>query len=115
VHIIPKNPTNILSRMNGALLIQPYFLINIQTKLDAVCVERSDVVVAEAGPFHFVNPRQITHLVKDVTLLKSVIAGNHLWQGRFHLAGYIFWPDALGERIQKLNWKNIGLEHAEEI
>jgi hypothetical protein len=115
LYVIPKNPEKILLRMDGTPLIQPYFLINIQTRLDAVCIEKSDVVVVKGARCDFVNPRQYMHLVEGITLLKSVIAGHHLWQGGFHFTGYMFCSDMLAERIQKLRWKNIRLEHVDEI
>ena len=101
VRVMSKNSEKVLPRMVGMPLIQPYFLINIPTVLDAVCIEKSDVVVTTGGLHELVHPRQFIHPVKDITLLKSVIADHHLWRERLHFTRYMFCSDTLAQRIRK--------------
>jgi uncharacterized protein DUF1629 len=115
VRLKPKNPAKIPVGMDRPLLVQPYFLLNIQTRLGAVCIEKSDVVVTTGGLYELVQLRQTQYPVKVLTLLKSMIAGHHLWKGRYQFTRYTFCSDALAERIQKLRGKYIIFENVDEI
>ena len=113
VHIRPKTPSKVLLRRDKRPLAGPYYLLNIQTALDAVCVERSEVDVEHTtSGLTFVRRRGRRG---KVVLYKDKVSGHHLWRGDTHLMLDRFFSDVFTKQIEVGRFNGLEFEHIEEV
>ncbi len=98
VHIRPKTPSKVLLRRDKRPLAGPYYMLNVQTAIDAVCIERSDVDIhpVKSG-LPFVSRRGMRG---KIVLYGDKISGHHLWRGRMQLTQFRFFSDVLMKKIE---------------
>jgi len=102
----------ILTR-SGEPLQKPYYLLRFGVCLDAVWVERSDLMVSQISPgktLVFPNPGNYGGTV----LRRSATAGHHVWKGDRQCPTNLFFSDALTKEVQKRNWKGLDFTHLRE-
>ena len=110
VHIRPKTASKVLLRRDKRPLAGPYYVLNIQTAIDAVCLERSEVEIRPIKPGMTLVFRK-----GRIVLYKNTVSGHHLWRGRTQLALNRFLSDTLMERITAAKFNGLEFEHVEEV
>jgi hypothetical protein len=99
---------------SGDVLNDTYFLINPGVRLDAVCLEKSEVVIKKYEHI----PDLVSSLPgreNKIFLKKSVISNHHVWKGQYQLGGGLFFSNFLYSEILKLNWKGLKFIEIPEI
>ena len=110
IQIKPKNPKKVLLRRDGRSLTEPYYLLNIQSAIDAVCIEQSEVKIIPIAPgITLVNRKG------KVVLYRDAIAGHHVWRGYMQLTTYKLFSDVLTKQIQAKRFNGLEFEHMQEI
>ena len=106
VRVVPKTPRT-LFYLDGTVIQDPFYLVNIRTKVDALCVERSVVETWPSG---------MTSLPWNgkAVLKKSVIAGLSLWMGRSQLFGSTFLSDEFASVLPNKG-RALALTYCEEV
>ena len=114
VEIVRKRGRKPIYRIDGRVLDEPYYLFNVQTVLDAVCIERSEV---EVVPRTDGRPPSVYPLPANynIALFRSIVAGHHVWRGHYHLSSYLFFSDALVSQIQAKKLRQLDFHHLAEI
>lgn len=112
VEIARKRSKKPIRRLDGRVLDTPYYLFFPQKWLDAVWVERSDVMMSPTylGP-QLVLPRFGSD---NIVLRREVVAGHHVWRGRFHMLGRTFFSDALVNAVQARKLRGLEFTRLEE-
>lgn len=110
VQIKPKNLKKVLLRRDGQSLTEPYYLLNIQTAIDAVCIEQSKIKSTTIAP-------GITFVTKEgkVVLYKNMIAGHHVWRGYRQLPTYKFFSNILVQKINGERRNGLNLTYFDEV
>jgi hypothetical protein len=113
VEITRKRSTKPIYRLDGRILEEPYFLFNVQTILDAVWIDRSQLQVfrhlPDATPVVGALPGNY-----NIVLRKSVIDGHHIWRGGYQMGHNLFFSDALVAAIEAKRLRKLEFHHLEE-
>lgn len=116
VSIVRKRGKKAIYRIDGRVLDEPYYFFAPQVSLDAVCIERSEVEVIPLpnGQPPFVR-RHILMSNYNVVLLRSVVAGHHVWVGDYHLPGELMFSDALVAAIEATRLRKLEIHYLAEV
>ena len=98
---------------DGAPLRDPYYVLNPGARLDAVWIEKSNVIFREFAPDKVIVSEKSAHRDK-VVLRRSVVEGHHIWRGRWHLGNKLFFSDTLVQIAQERKWKGRNFRHVRE-
>ncbi len=110
VQIKPKNPKRVLLRRDGRSLTEPYYLLNIQIAIDAVCIEQSQVKVIPIAPgITLVNQEG------KVVLYRNMISGHHVWRGHRQLTISSFFSDILVKKVKAERFKGLEFGYINEV
>ena len=109
VRIVPRKP-RALSYLDGRPIQDPYYLLNIRTKVDAACMERSVVEEHNLFPDGMVGMPSLGKAV----LKKSVIAGLSLWMGKHQFFKSTFCSDEFAAVLPN-KAKGLKLTYCEEV
>ncbi|PZN92406.1 MAG: hypothetical protein DCF31_16350 [Alphaproteobacteria bacterium] len=96
---------------DGNLLTDPYYLLNVTTRIDAVRIDRSVISpMGRSAQFVFALPYRLNEIVLD----KSMVAGHHVWKGNKHLTGKVLFSNELGEWIIRNKMRGLEMTHLRE-
>jgi len=93
----PRSRKPIL-RLDGRVLDTPCHVLIPQTDSEAVWIERSEVSVTPTrdGP-----PLGLPAMgSENIVLRREVVRGHHVWRGRFHPSGRVFFSGALSRAVE---------------
>lgn len=112
MEIARKRSKKPIHRLDGRVLDTPYYVLVPQVFLDAVWIERSDVMVSPT----YDGPQLVVPGPRDgpIVLRRGVVAGHHVWRGGFHLPGRVLFSDALVRAIEARKLRKLRLTHLEE-
>ena len=92
---------------------EPFYLLNIMSRLDAVCVEHSGITHFDrVGDNWVFGPRSGG---KQPVLLKSIIARYTIKKDIYQFQNFIFLSSMLAKEIASREWKGLVMEEREEI
>ena len=114
VEIIRKRGKKPIHRIDGRVLDEPYYLFNVQTMLDAVCIEKSEV---EVVPMPDGRPPNVYPLPANynIVLFRLIIDGHHVWRGHHQLFNYLFFSDTLVSQFKAKKLRQLDFYHVAEI
>jgi hypothetical protein len=102
----------------GLLPFEPYWIFNIQQRVDAVVIERSQVEWA-----HYPGAEPVMHLPPrlapgerpyPLVLDRRLTAGRHVWRGDTQLSVYVFFSDDLMSAYKKVKMRGLRIKYCEE-
>ncbi len=114
VEIVRPRSKKPIYRLDGRVLDGPYSLFNVQTALDAVWVERSEVDVA---PDVRGDGRPLVSRLPgkwNIVLRRDLTQGHHVWHGARQLKNDMFFSDALVRAIEARRLRKLEMHHLEE-
>lgn len=112
VEIARKRSKKPIHRLDGRVLDTPYCVLIPQVFLDAVWIERSDVMVSPT----YDGPQMVVPGLRDrpIVLRREAVAGHHVWRGGFHLPGRVLFSDALVRAVEARKLRKLEFTHLEE-
>ena len=108
VNLVRQRGSKPLYRQDGAPMTVPYYFLYVTQIIDAVDIERSDVLIR--GPSLIRKPGH------PFVFRKDLIAGHHIWIGNFHFGrAKICFSDERVSGIRQLGCKGFDAEHFDEV
>lgn len=112
VEILRPRSGKPIHRLDGRVLDTPYYLFSVQTLIDAVWVERSEVEISPvlgSPPSVYQVPGRW-----NIVLRRDLVAGHHVWRGRHHLPRDLFFSDALAREVEARRLRKLQMHRLEE-
>ena len=91
--------------------IGKYYVFNVGNRIDAVCIEKSNVNhlgLLDGKPLY-------STIMGPIVLWKELVQGMAVWSGVTQGFGSTFFSDAFSDAIAKNGWRGARLQHCEEI